>query len=131
LVVRSCQIAIGAVFLYAALPKIGDPASFADQIHNYRMLPVALENLLAMTLPWVELIIGLALILGVRARCGAAVAVLLMGVFLAGIAQAVYRGLDIECGCFGTGDGSKVGFRRLAEDVGLLLLSVIGARRPR
>lgn len=127
--IRVSQILIGLVFLLAALPKIGDMASFATQIHNFRMMPIALENLLAMVLPWVELVAGLALVLGVRARAGALVATVLSAVFLIAIGQAVARGLDIECGCFGTADGSHVGIRKLLEDVGYLALALIGVQR--
>jgi uncharacterized membrane protein YphA (DoxX/SURF4 family) len=129
--IRFCQIAIGAIFLYAALPKIGDVEAFARQVHNYRLLPIALENLLAMTLPWIELTAGLALVVGIRARAGATLSVGLMVVFLVAIGQAVYRGLDIDCGCFGTSDGSQVGIRRLAEDVLFLALAAVGSLRAR
>jgi uncharacterized membrane protein YphA (DoxX/SURF4 family) len=129
--IRVSRLAIGAVFILAALPKIGDMGSFADQIHNYRMIPVASENLLAMILPWVELTIGLALILGVQARAGAILASALMVVFLIAIGQAVYRGLDIECGCFGTADGAEVGVKRLVEDVVFLALALVGSFRAR
>ncbi len=124
--IRICQIAIGGVFIYAALPKIGDLESFAGQIHNYRLLPLPVENLFAMTLPWIELVIGLALVLGIRSRSGAVLATGLMAVFMVAIAQAVARGLDIECGCFGTADGTDVGVARLLEDTGFLLLAVLG-----
>jgi len=127
--IRVCQIAIGAIFLVAALPKIGDVSAFAKQVHNYRMLPIALENLFAMTLPWIELVAGLALVLGIRARAGATLSAGLMVVFLVAIAQAVARGLDIDCGCFGTSDASQVGIKRLAEDVLFLALATVGSLR--
>ncbi|MDX1388909.1 MAG: MauE/DoxX family redox-associated membrane protein, partial [Acidobacteriota bacterium] len=124
--IRVSRILIGLVFLLAALPKIGDMASFAGQIHNFRMMPIALENLLAMVLPWVELVAGLALVLGIRARAGALVTVVLSAIFLIAIGQAVARGLDIECGCFGTADASRVGVVKLLEDAGYLVLALIG-----
>ena len=124
--VRICQIAIGGVFIYAALPKIGDLESFAGQIHNYRLLWLPLENLLAMTLPWIELVIGLALVLGIRSRSGAMLATGLMAVFMVAIAQAVARDLNIDCGCFGTADATEAGVGRLVEDAGFLLLAVVG-----
>ena len=128
-VVRACRIAIGVIFLAAALPKIGDTASFAKQVHNFRMVPIALENLFAMCLPWIALVIAMALLLGIRARAGALLASGLMVVFIVAIAQAVARGLDIECGCFGTADASSVGLTKLAEDFVMLALAVIGSLR--
>jgi uncharacterized membrane protein YphA (DoxX/SURF4 family) len=129
--IRVSQLAIGVVFLFAALPKIGDMQSFALQIHNYRMIPVALENLMAITLPWIELVIALALLLGIYPRSGAMLSAGLMVVFLVAIGQAVARGLDIDCGCFGTTRAAEVGFTKLAEDVGLLVLALIASLRAR
>ena len=127
--IRVSQILVGLVFLSAALPKIGDMGSFASQVHNFRLIPVAFENLLAIVLPWVELVAGLTLVLGVRARAGALVTAVLSAVFLIAIAQAVARGFDIECGCFGTADGSRVGVVKLLEDAGYLVLALIGVQR--
>ena len=117
LVIWLFRIAIGLVMLAAALGKIGDPAAFATQIHHYRLIPVGAENLLAILLPWVELLAGLALVLGVRARSGAWLSAAMMTVFTLAMSAAVARGLDIECGCFGTADASRVGGMKLAENL--------------
>ncbi len=130
-VVLLCRIAVGVVFLAAALAKIGDAAGFARQIHYYRLVPFGLENLLAITLPWIELLLALAILIGVQPRAGAAVAAGLMGLFVAVVAVAVARGLDIECGCFGTADASRVGVAKLTENAGLLALALVGSLRPR
>jgi uncharacterized membrane protein YphA (DoxX/SURF4 family) len=129
--VRVCQVAIGLVLIVAALPKIGDMSSFATAVHNFRIVPVVTENLLAMMLPWIELVAGLALILGFRARAGGVIATALMGVFLVAILAAMVRGLDIECGCFGTADAAKVGFAKLAENTTYVVLAVVATLRPR
>jgi uncharacterized membrane protein YphA (DoxX/SURF4 family) len=129
--VRVCQVAIGAVFLYAALPKIGDVGSFAKQVHNYRMVPIALENVFAMTLPWIELVAGVAMIIGIGARSGAVVSAGMMIVFIVAIGQAVARGLDIDCGCFGTTDAAQVGVKRILEDFVFLAVAIVGSLRSR
>jgi uncharacterized membrane protein YphA (DoxX/SURF4 family) len=129
--VRICQIAIGLLFAAAALAKLGDLHSFAEEIHNFKMLPVAIENIVAMTLPWIELVAALALILGVRARSGSLVAACMMAVFIVAVAVAMARGLDIECGCFGTADGTRVGFVKLLENSGMFALAAIGSLRSR
>ncbi len=130
-VVRAARLVIGAVFLAAALAKVGDPAAFAGQVHNYRLAPVWSEHLLAMTLPWVELVAGLSLVLGVRGRAGAAVTVALMALFTVAVAQAWLRGLDFECGCFGTADASRIGAKKLAENLALLAVAAVAAVRLR
>jgi uncharacterized membrane protein YphA (DoxX/SURF4 family) len=94
------QIALGAIFVLAALPKIADPPSFAHMIYNYRLVPGAAVNALALVLPWVELLVGLALILGVWPREAAALAGLLLIVFIAAIAINLARGRAVDCGCF-------------------------------
>jgi uncharacterized membrane protein YphA (DoxX/SURF4 family) len=129
--IRGAQWLIAAVFVAAALPKIGDPAGFAQNIHNFRLLPVALQNLFAMTLPWVELVAGLALLSGYRRRAGAWIAAVLMVVFTIAVALAVARGLNIECGCFGTADASQVGLSKLLQNLGLVLIAVIACQRKR
>ena len=115
--IRVCRIGIGLVMLAAALGKIGDPAAFATQIHHFRLIPIGAENLLAIVLPWVELIAGLTLVLGVHARSGAWLSSAMMVVFTLAVGAAVARGLDIECGCFGTADATHVGGMKLAENL--------------
>ena len=115
--IRVCRIGIGLVMLAAALGKIGDPAAFATQIHHFRLIPIGAENLIAIVLPWVELIAGLTLVLGVHARSGAWLSSAMMVVFTLAVGAAVARGLDIECGCFGTADATHVGGMKLAENL--------------
>lgn len=128
--IRICGLFMGGVFIVAAMAKIGDVAAFSTQIHNFRMMPVSLENLVAMTLPWIELLAGLSLLLGIRPRAGGLIVTVLMAFFLVAVAVALARGLDIECGCFGTADGSRVGLRKMAENLGMLILAFIAIQTP-
>ena len=123
--IRGAQIAIGVIFGIASLSKIGDLAAFATQVHNFRLAPVWSENLIAMTLPWIELVAALALVLGVRARPGALIVAVLMAGFTVGVAVAMARGLDFECGCFGTADQTRVGAVKLGQN--LLMLGIAAA----
>lgn len=97
-----------------------DLSTFAADVLNYRVPPRSLNNLVAITLPWIELVAGGLLMLGIWARPSALVIGLMMGVFLLAIGQAVARGLNIDCGCFGTIEGRKVGLVALAEDAVML-----------
>ncbi len=128
--VRAAQIAIGVIFAVASLSKIGDLPAFATQVHNFRLAPVWSENLVAMTLPWIELVAALALVLGMRARAGALVVTVLMAGFTAGVVIAMARGLDFECGCFGTADHTRVGSLKLVENLLMLGIAVAAVRRP-
>ncbi|MEO8348011.1 MAG: MauE/DoxX family redox-associated membrane protein [Acidobacteriota bacterium] len=132
------QIALGAVFVVAALPKIADPPAFAHMIYNYRLLPGGLVNVLTLVLPWVELLAGLALILGVWKKEVAVVAAVLVLVFIVAIGFNLVRGHAVDCGCFDVRSAGKSREELLAEmkwvllrDLGLLVLAaqVLAAER--
>lgn len=129
--VRLAGLFTGVVFIIAGLAKIGDMAAFATQVHNYRLAPVALENLIAMILPWIEVVAGVSLITGVRRRPAAWICAGLMIFFTIGVAQAAARGLNFECGCFGKADSSTIGVRKLLENVGLSVVALIATLRRR
>jgi len=128
---RGAQIILGLLFLLAALAKIVDPASLAREVHNFHLAPFWSEHLVAMTLPWVELVTGLALALGIRPRAGAWVAGVLLLAFTFGVAFAMARGLNFACGCFGTADATRVGWTKFGENLGMLALAALGSLRPR
>ncbi len=129
--VRACQIVIGVIFVIAALAKLSDLEALSTQVHNFRLVPLWGENLVAMMLPWVELTAALFLILGFRARAGAFVLAALLAAFTVGVGIAVARGLDFECGCFGTGDHTRVGAVKIAENLAMLAVAIEALQRPR
>jgi len=131
MLVRLCQIVIGVIFAWAALAKIGDAQGFAAQVHNFRIMPVAFENIVAVTLPWIELVAAMALVLNIRARSGALLVFAMLAAFTVAIVVALLRGLDIECGCFGTADASRVGFVKVLENMAMLAVAGVGSLRPR
>jgi uncharacterized membrane protein YphA (DoxX/SURF4 family) len=114
---------LGGVFLVAAAPKILNPDKFAIDISNYRLLPYAWIHLLAITLPWIELVAGGLLVLGAWVRASSWIITGMMVVFVGVIASALARGLNIECGCFGTVLGRQIGLTSLAADVVLLAMA--------
>jgi uncharacterized membrane protein YphA (DoxX/SURF4 family) len=127
---RGAQIVAGLIFLAAALPKIADLAAFAGSVHNFHLepvLPIAGINLLAMSIPWIELIAGLALVTGVRPRAGAIVYTLLLAAFTIGVLQAMARGLSFECGCFGKAGAATIGVKKLAENLAMLALGFVAS----
>ena len=91
---------LGVLFVGACLHKIADPASFALDIATYDILPLAAINLVAIGLPWIELIAGVMLIVGWRVRGSSLVIAGMMVVFLVALCIALARGLDMSCGCF-------------------------------
>lgn len=95
---------MAAVFIGAAIPKIQEPDLFALSIYNYQMLPAWGVNVLAVLLPWLELIIGIGLAVGIWTRACAVTMAGLMMVFLVALIVAALRGLNISCGCFEVGE---------------------------
>lgn len=123
------QIALGAIFIVAALPKIADPPSFAHMIYNYRVLPGALINISALVMPWVEVLAGLALILGIWVRPARWIITLLLITFMIAITINLGRGNAIDCGCFDVSAADKTYEERIRDmwivlirDAGMLLM---------
>jgi uncharacterized membrane protein YphA (DoxX/SURF4 family) len=119
------QIALGAIFVVAALPKIADPPSFAHMIYNYRILPAPLINISALVMPWVEILAGLALILGVWTRPARTIIALMLAVFMIAISWNLLRGNAIDCGCFDVSAAGKTYEERI-RDMWLVLLRDAG-----
>ena len=123
------QLALGALFVIAALPKIIDPPSFAHMIYNYHLLPGALINFMALVMPWIELLCGLALILGIWQGTARSIIGALLITFVLAIAINLARGNAIDCGCFDVSAANKTRQERLSDmrwvivrDLGLLLM---------
>ena len=118
-VALALRIALGAVFVYAAWTKLREPWElFAMSIDAYKVLPYWAVLVVARTLPWAEMLIGLALMAGRWLRVSAAAASLLLLVFFGLMVRAYAKGMQIDCGCFGPGDAISV--RTLVRDGGLL-----------
>ena len=115
-----CRVILGIVLIYASIDKIVHPAEFAKAIGNYNVLPFGLENLLGIVLPVLELLVGTCLVLGIMIDGAAIIAGCMMVVFIIALSQALFRGIDINCGCFKVtvenGGGHQVGIRRIIED---------------
>ncbi len=131
---------LGAVFIYASWDKILNPAEFARIVYHYQLVGPSRNvgplpaNLLAVTLPWIELVVGLLLATGLWRREAAAVAAVMLLVFVLAVGAALARGIDLEnCGCFTvTGAGREAGLRLIAGDLLLLAAAVaLAAPRPR
>jgi putative oxidoreductase len=125
-VVLAARLFIGGLFVYASIYKILSPADFATAIRNYLILPPAWSNLAALMLPWVELVAGSFLMLGIESRPAALLVTGMLGVFLAAMVYAYSIGLDIDCGCFGSPQSSagRVGGYHIVRDSLLFLVSL-------
>lgn len=117
------RLLTGGAFIYAAVLKIADPMGFAQDVLNYRVVGPTLAFPVAVFLPWVELFAGLSLISGVVEKGGALVASILYAGFIGLVLSVIVRGLDVDCGCFGS-LSSKADWRLVAQDAVLLAMSL-------
>ncbi len=116
---------LGLVFAAAAVPKITHPAEFALAVYRYQLVPHDAINVLAVFLPWLEVVCAAALLFRPRLRTGALVLVLLMlAVFTTAISINLYRGIDIACGCFSVNAAKgHLGWLSLVRNAALIAAS--------
>jgi len=123
------RIVLGVIFIYASLDKIQFPADFAIAVQNYQILPDVLTNLVAIILPWLELLCGLCLLSGLFLRESSSILAALLLIFIIALIAALVRGLDINCGCYGL--DTQIGWGRILEDIGLLFMALYVSFFPR
>ena len=129
IIVFIAWILIGGILIYASINKIADPGGFARAIDNYHLIPFGLENIMAIVLPWLELIVGICLIFGLFIDGVAFLVIVMMVIFIVAITFATLSGYDIECGC-GLKPGELVGIQKIIEDLTYLILAWMILKRP-
>jgi len=104
------RLVLTGLFAWAAVVKILDPQAFMDAIQSYHLLPRMPAAIVAVWLPWLEIVLACALWIRSSSRTAAGILACVCAVFLLALAQAWVRGIDITCGCFGSASvvsGSK------------------------
>lgn len=120
------RLVLGGLFFYAGAIKSQDPWGFAQAIYNYRILPGSLINPVALTLPWVEMVVGGALVLGLWLPGASLLACGMLTIFTGALFLNLARGIDVDCGCFSTassGPGNTIWY--LFRDLALLGMGVL------
>lgn len=134
ILMRVLRWLLAALFLITGALKAIDPVGTAQSIGNYHLVPDTLVPFTALYAPWLEILCGLALLSSQLRRGGWLLALLLSAVFLVFTTSALIRGLDISCGCFGTGQRGNLPWVALL-DTAMLALSLRGVsgfvRAPR
>ena len=122
------RLILGGVLFAAGALKVGNLQKSAMAVRAYEMLPVELANFLGYALPWIEIGIGLLLIVGASVKICGLLGAFTMFAFIIAIAQAWARGLSIDCGCFGGGgtiDPEETKYlSEIIRDIGLLAMGV-------
>jgi len=128
------RLVLGGVLLAAGLLKYKHLDKSQMAVRAYELLPISLANVLGIVLPFVEIGIGILLILGAAIRVSSILGAFLMFIFIIGISQAWVRGLSIDCGCFGGGGQVEPGtanyLPEILRDLGLALLGIYLFRFP-
>ena len=126
------RLVLGAVFVAASLSKIGKVDATVRAVRAYQILPESLVHPVAYALPYLELAVGVLLIVGLGTRIVAIIAGVMLLLFIAAVSSAGIRGLKIDCGCFG-GGGPVVHthyLREIARDSAFFLLPLWLAIKP-
>jgi uncharacterized membrane protein YphA (DoxX/SURF4 family) len=121
----SARCILAFIFIFSGIEKIADPAGFSEAILNYKLLPEMWINLAGITIPWIELTAGVLLLFGISVKENAFIISTLLLIFILAIGISIARDLNIDCGCFGTSGGTKVGFTKIGENIILLGLGVL------
>jgi putative oxidoreductase len=118
------RVYIGSIFIYASMSKITDPAVFAENIAVYRIMPYWGLNLTALILPWLELLCGFLLIIGLRTRATALILAGLLFMFTLFVIINIFRGSDITCGCFDE-VGEPIGWAKVAQNTTWFIMTMM------
>jgi putative oxidoreductase len=120
------RLYLGGVFLAACFHKIAHPGSFAVDVATYQMLPLALVNGVAITLPWTELVAGGCLVAGVRVKAASLLVAVMMISFILALVWALHLHLEMSCGCFASKGAAEdpISWRTLLRDGAWLLMSL-------
>lgn len=113
---------VGGVFIWAAVLKIRDPLGFAQSIVNYKVVRNSIAVWVAIVLPWLELAAGVFLIAGLWRRTSALLLSLMLAGFIVLIAITMLRGIDVDCGCFGS-LSRKADLGLILQDAALFFMS--------
>jgi putative oxidoreductase len=128
---RVIRIGLGLVFLYAGIIKIIDPVAFAGSVAAYKIMPYALNYLIAAVLPWVEVTCGLLLVIGYRVRAASCIVIVMNLVFIAALGSTIVRGLNVDCGCFRQGGEKTPAWLAILRDVVFLAAAISLFRQRR
>jgi len=127
-VLVALRVALGALFIWAAVTKVPDMSAFAQDVANYRVVSPLLVPFVAAAVVGIEIVAGLALLTGVAVRPAAVTVSGLLAIFTVFLAQALLRGIDLRCGCFGGNEPAS--WWTVTRDAIMLGAAVAVARGP-
>lgn len=128
------RLGLGTVWLISGIPKAADPRTTLVAVRAYQIFPESVVGTVAAVLPFLEIALGLLLIVGLATRLTAVLSAIVLVAFIAGVISAAARGLSIDCGCFGGGGeiepGQTAYTAEILRDLGFLALAGYLIVRP-
>ena len=115
------RIIVGGIFFYAGFLKINDLQSFELSIRNYQILNDPLVSILAITLPPLEIILGISILIKFLYQGALLIACITMSVFIASLLSLIARGIDINCGCLGLNTSVQI---QIMIDILIVLMCI-------
>ncbi len=125
---RGLLVGFGLIFLLSGALKVKDPGLFLMNIRGFHLVPDPYAAWLALALPWLEIFCGLAVLTGWLRKGGLLLLNVCITVFIIAMSTAMARGMDVECGCFGSGMKTTLQVE-MALDVILLAVGCVLLRR--
>jgi uncharacterized membrane protein YphA (DoxX/SURF4 family) len=119
------RLALGCVFIASGIAKLRQPYDFLGSVYNYELVGPGLGVVVAIVLPWLELFIGICLVGGIFITGALLASILMCAMFSFVIISALWRGLEISCGCFNPTDPTVISYGTAARAILLLLVSAI------
>lgn len=117
------RVYIAWIFLQAGLSKIPDPVLFAENVANYRIIPFLAINLVAIVIPWLELICAFFLFFGLRIKATTTILLGLLILFTLLVLITIFRGVSMNCGCFDA-VGEPIGWTKVLQNTIWLLMTL-------
>jgi len=131
-VITPVRVGLGALFILAAYLKLQNPQDFVDSVKAFKVFDLDTQSHLvvmaAFTIPWLEMLCGVLLVIGLWTRAAALALTVLLAAFTAGVISVLARGLDVSCGCFGEYEwpcAGNIGACHVVRNSVLLLLSLL------
>lgn len=119
------RLMCGGVLVWAGLPKIVSPHLFLEEIYAYELVGPLTGLSIAIVLPWMELVVGVAVILGAFGRSALLLLEMLMIVFIAAQASVLYRGMEVGCACFGQAYSHRISAATLSFDCAVFVAGLV------
>lgn len=118
------RLGLGCVFLWSSLPKLRQPYDFLSNVYEYELVGRNLGLAVTMVFPWMELVLGICLLGGILVTGALLGATVLTAIFTFAQASAMYRRLEISCGCFSQTGTDIVSYATLMRSTVLVAAAV-------